>query len=188
MEEIWKDVEGYRGYYQISSHGRFRSRMPLGGWAFRSQKRKWTILSAPVNTVGYRTVQMVKPWLGSRVVEWGMLHRLVANAFIGKIRTRMTVNHKDGNKLNNNLSNLEILSQAQNNEHAKISGLCNAYGESHYLAKLSEDQVMYIRAADCKKRGSVVALARKFSVSHATINHIRNNTVWKRMRTPQEKR
>lgn len=106
MEEIWKDIPGYEGLYQVSNKGRVYG-----------IKRK-NILAAAPNEKGYMYVVLCK---NNRMKSY-RVHRLVMTAFIGNVKN-MDVNHIDGDKKNNALSNLEYLTHYDNMQHAKLSGL-----------------------------------------------------------------
>lgn len=111
--EIWKDVKGYEGSYEISNFGRVRSHIKIGVPTYY----KTPILSTP----GYYTVTLSKN--GKTTFSIGV-HRLVAEAFIENTDpTKTEVNHKDGNKLNNYYKNLEWVTRKENNEHAIKTGL-----------------------------------------------------------------
>lgn len=105
MTEIWKDIEGYEGLYQISNLGRVKS-------------LKWNkerILKPFLDTSKYMRVK-----LSSNLKEKNFLvHRLVACAFIVD-GVDDFVNHVDGNKLNNNLLNLEWVNKSENVHHHKL--------------------------------------------------------------------
>ena len=99
--EIWKDIEGFEGKYQISSFGNVRSvdRVDSIGRFKESANRK---ISAEKD--GYSYITLIGD--NSKTKSF-FIHRLVAIAFIGKPDDILQVNHIDGNKNNNNLSNLE---------------------------------------------------------------------------------
>lgn len=117
-KEIWKDVVGYNGVYEISNLGHIRSTdrviMRKGSPSKLSGKRLKTHL-----VQGYETVTLHKN--GKRKPEY--IHRLVLIAFGERVPGKNTVNHIDGNKLNNKIDNLEWCTIAENNAHAIRMGL-----------------------------------------------------------------
>lgn len=107
--EIWKDIEGYDGEYQISNYGRVRS--------FKNKNIK--ILKEYLTPSNYRFVKLYKD--GKQ--KGHLLHRLVAQAFISNPDNKPFVNHIDGNQLNCSISNLEWCSHQENVQHAYKTGL-----------------------------------------------------------------
>lgn len=119
MEE-WKDVEGYEGLYQVSNEGRVKSlekRVP--GKCGCSQVKRERILKVTVNSGGYPHCDVYKNGKHETV----SVHRLVADAFISNPDNLPCVNHKDGDKTNNNVSNLEWVTYKENTAHAVSTGL-----------------------------------------------------------------
>lgn len=108
MIEIWKDIDGYEGEYQVSNLGRVKS-----------NKSNGHILTPFDNGYGYLTVKLSKHCK----VKKHKVHRLVAIAFLDNPNHQTDVNHKDGNKHNNNKSNLEWCSRSHNLRHAYGTGL-----------------------------------------------------------------
>lgn len=111
-----------------------------------------------------------------------LVHRLVAEAFIPNPENLPCVNHKDGNKLNNSVDNLEWCSYSQNNKHAFDVGLRSAKGEDNGYAKLTESQVKEIRESYIKGKhteNNSNGLAKKYGVSPKTILDIVNYKNWK---------
>ncbi len=104
MEEIWKDIQGYKGMYQVSNTGKVKSmnyrRSGLPG-----------IIVPGDNGSGYQFVNIRDA--GKRY-RYHYVHRLVWEAFVGPIPEGMQINHKDENKLNNSIDNLEIVTPKQN--------------------------------------------------------------------------
>lgn len=102
---IWKGIEGYEGYYQISSHGQVRSldRMVMSGGFPRHIKGK--ILAQTTDRDGYKHLRLRK---NGREKSF-FVHRLVAGAFVLNFNSDedVQVNHKDEDKANNHYSNLE---------------------------------------------------------------------------------
>lgn len=105
------------------------------------------------------------------------VHSLVSEVYLGEKPNGKYVNHKDGNKLNNEIENLEYITQSENIKHAIKMGLIKPVkGEQHASAKLSESDVLFIRSQDEKP---LRMLAMKFNVCDATISMIRNRITWK---------
>lgn len=103
--EIWKDIKGYEDFYEVSSYGNVRN------------KKTNTILKGDTNSVGYRRVTLYVP-----VKKRFFIHRLVALTFMGEFAD-LVINHKDGNKTNNHLYNLEWVTRSENDLHAFKLGL-----------------------------------------------------------------
>ena len=155
MREIWKDIEGYQGYYQISNYGRVKSldRFRKNGSSGYIHKEK--ILKQSLTTTGYLKVELcINKFRKSMKV-----HRLVAKAFIDNPENKPDVNHKDGNPLNNHLSNLEWCTERENINHAINLGLKKTF-------KIERDALydLYVnRKLNPREIGSL------YSVSHSTI-------------------
>lgn len=101
MEEIWKDIKGYEGMYQVSNLGRVK-RVTTG-----------RILKSGKNRGGYLYVNLCK----QRVVSNKRIHRLVAEAFIPNPQNKPQVNHVDEDKTNNRVDNFEWVTATENNNH-----------------------------------------------------------------------
>lgn len=111
MEEIWKAIKGYEGFYQVSNLGNVRSiDRDIVGKDGILQKRKGAIMQKTIINSGYYSVGLRKD--GKRKRE--LIHRIVATAFIPNPNGLMFVNHKDEDKLNNCSSNLEWCSPKYN--------------------------------------------------------------------------
>lgn len=108
MEEIWKDIEGYEGLYQVSNFGRVKS---LGRFKKNNQIKE-KILKPRINSSGYKQVSLYNKFQKTYSV-----HRLVAKAFIPNPDNLPQVNHKDENKLNNHVNNLEWCNSKYNNNY-----------------------------------------------------------------------
>lgn len=114
-KEIWKDIEGFEGLYQISNLGRVKSLTYSNQY---TTLKKEKIIKQQVNHKGYKCVS-----IGYKPRKTITIHRLVAKAFICNPNNFSQVNHKDGNKQNNSLENLEWCDNDFNMNHAKINGL-----------------------------------------------------------------
>jgi hypothetical protein len=110
MEE-WKDIEGYEGLYQISNLGRVKS-LPRNDKFYKRAEE--IILKTFKCGSGYQEVILHK----DRKRKPKLIHRLVAEAFILNQKNRREVNHKDGNKANNTVSNLEWVTPSENQRHS----------------------------------------------------------------------
>lgn len=109
-EEIWKDIPGYEGYYQVSNFGRVK-RLPRHK---ASDKREThNNIRKPKMDRGYCNVNLSK----DNKVRWVGIHRLVALAFIPNPENLPCVNHKDENPSNNFVGNLEWCTYAYNNSY-----------------------------------------------------------------------
>lgn len=112
QNEIWKDIEGYVGLYQVSNLGRIKS------LANRSNHKDEVILK-PATVQGYKKVNLYKNSNGKIYP----VHRLVATAFISNEFNKEEVNHIDGNKNNNCVENLEWNTKKENQIHCVKTGL-----------------------------------------------------------------
>jgi len=160
-EERWKPVLGYEFLYDVSSLGRVRSlygRLPDGA------------VMKDRDSLGYRRVSLRRDGKYKDI----MVHRLVANAFLGA-KENMEVNHIDGDKSNNRLSNLEWTTHVANMEHAIINGLSNTRGESSGNSKLKDIQVLEILAS----RDTIGEIAKKYGMSVNAIGNIRTGKTWR---------
>lgn len=169
MDEIWLPVVGYEGLYEISSHGRVRSN-------HESQRRTSPFLK-DANIRGYRMVMLCKG-NGSKPKS-ALIHRLVALAFLGEPPPvkRPTVNHKNMDKADNRVENLEWLSHADNNRHAQPT-IKHCKGIDKPSNKLSEAQVREIRFRYAYGGVTMQELADEFSVSNPTIHNIIHRKKW----------
>lgn len=133
INEEWKTVEGYEGYYEVSNLGRVRSldRRIMRSNGMKQSFKGRTLKPGKVKN-GYLTVALLK----KGVQKTHLIHVLVAKAFLSPYGE--CVNHKDGNKTNNNVLNLEWCTNSGNVLHAYRTGLRkrqHRYGESNSNAK-----------------------------------------------------
>jgi len=129
MKEIWNNALGFEGLYQVSNLGKVRT-VKRDYFSGRHHTVKKTIENAPlyhrVNRSGYIDVNLRK---GKKRRPY-TVHRLVYEAFNGAVPNGLVINHKDLNKMNNNLSNLEAITSRENNIHylKSIQMKCNSIG------------------------------------------------------------
>ncbi len=117
MEEIWKDIEGYKGLYQVSNLGRVKS---IARLEYNKNGRplpiKERFLRPRSNGVGYVMVTLCK----NKVQERRLIHRLVAFAFLDNPNGKKMVNHINGMPLDNTLTNLEWVTMRENVSHGLL--------------------------------------------------------------------
>lgn len=141
MEEIWKDIEGYEGRYQVSNYGRVKSlefERPTKCNATRITKEK--ILSKRLDSKGYSFVMLYDGAPNNKAKSY-KVHRLVASAFISNKDNKPQVNHKDLNKSNNLVDNLEWVTQSENIQHALRNGAMRpTYGKrpEYWRSRIAE--------------------------------------------------
>lgn len=173
--EIWKDIEGYKGYYQVSNLGRVRSLDRVTQRTYgraSSQRSRGRILRGSIGNHGYPAVSLYKD--GKRKEK--TIHRLMAIEFIPNPTNKPFINHKDGIKTNNRLDNFEWCDCLYNNQHAKENNL-NAKGERMGSAKLKNEQVLELRKLFNVKTDNEIAKA--YGVTSGTISNIRCQRTWK---------
>ena len=107
--EIWKDVVGYEGYYQVSNKGSVRSLERIDNIGRKHRGRTLRLL----NHNGYRYIRLSK----NGVTKTYIVHRLVAEAFIPNPKGLLEINHIDEDKINNNIENLEWCTRKHNVNH-----------------------------------------------------------------------
>ena len=120
MQEIWKDIEGFENLYQVSNLGRVKSLSHIVEKSDGSiQTYKEKVLHLGSMTSGYNFAGLTK----NKICKNYSVHRLVAKTFIPNPNNYKDVNHKDGNKKNNRIDNLEWCSRSYNLKHALDIGL-----------------------------------------------------------------
>lgn len=150
--EAWQDIPGFQDY-QASDLGRVRSH----------KSGEWRLLRAtPHSKTGYLAVSLR---VNGRYITRSV-HRLVAATFFGEAEGR-DVNHKNGDKHDNRLANLEYLTRGDNHRHAYRTRLRQPVGK-----KLTDEEVRLI--AELKGEVAQQQLADRFGVSRSTIGFIHN--------------
>lgn len=148
--EVWRDVKGYEGLYQVSNRGRIRSldRISIDKNSF--PKNLKGRLKTPSESNGYYSLPL---YSGRDNYRNFLVHRLVAEAFVENPdpSTKTQVNHIDGNTRNNNASNLEWVTPSENIQHAHKLGLFDKEGATRNYKKMGE-------LSGLKRRRSVLCL------------------------------
>ena len=141
MQEIWKDIEGFEGLYQISNLGRVKSveryRKSRGGCLCPVHE----IIKAFKEYKGYYSVGLCK----DHKVYWKSVHRLVAIAFIPNPNNYPVINHKDENTHNNRVENLEWCTLSYNTRYSM-------YKVSH---KVEYNGIVYPSIRECSRQTSI---------------------------------
>lgn len=160
-----KDVKGYEDLFAITKDGKL--------WSKRTNR----FLKQTISKTGYYTVATK---IGGRggVTKCFKIHRLVCEAYNDNPDNKPFVNHKDGNKLNNHISNLEWCTSSENNKHSYDTKLRDIKsGIDVFNSKLSREQIEEIRSLYipyCRVFGAR-SLSEKYDVSHETIHRVVNN-------------
>jgi hypothetical protein len=170
--EKWAPIKRYKTRYHISTFGRIKSlkrKVKRRSGTYHVQKA--IIKKNRLNNSGYETVYLAV----KKNYRHYMVHVLVAEHFLKKRPSkRHQVNHMDGSKRNNHLSNLEWVTASQNLSHALRTGLKDQNGERHPSAKLNNKKVMAI----FKSTESGSELAKKYRISSSMVSCIRSGKNW----------
>lgn len=171
IEEVWKDVDRF---HQISNFGRFRSLDHYSGSGGKQNKlRFWPgeILNPSISNTGYYKVTVYEPRKSC------FIHRLVSQSFIPNPENKSQVNHKDGNKLNNHVSNLEWCDNLENLQHSWTK-----LGHTNQIKKTNIMNPMFIKIIHETwakfGRGSQTKMAKYFNTDSGHISDILSGKRW----------
>lgn len=166
--KIKRDISGFEGLYYVTPYGEVFSygREYVTGEYNITIKMEEHRMAAPKNQGGYLHLNLSKK--GKRYDK--KVHALVAMAYIPNPFKKRTVNHKDGNKLNNYVGNLEWNTHSENLTHAYKNNLRKACcGINHPKAKLNNDQVLEIKSSKL----SWLKLSKIYNISKPVIGRIK---------------
>ena len=165
--EIWKDVSGYEEIYRVSNLGRAKS--------FHYDARNGQVLKTQNGT--YPQVTLCRG--GNR--EQVNMHCLVSRAFLGPAPSPdHEINHKNGNKYDNHIENLEWVTRSENEKHAyRILGKEVPRGEAHKSSKLTRYDVQRIRILYTTGQYSHRKLGKMFRINHRAIGRIIRRERWR---------
>lgn len=158
----------FEGHYEVSSYGRVRSVKNI------TNSKSGALLFIGSDVHGYPHVSLHK---NNR--RYGRaVHRIVAEAFLGRRPPGSEVNHKDGVKANSVLENIEYVSHGRNSSHAYETGL-NRSGEQHERSTITADTARAIRAAYEAREGGYKNLGKRFGVSWNLVRKIVKYYSWR---------
>lgn len=171
--EVWLPVPGSDGVYEVSSLGRVRR--SVGG---SNRTYPGRIVKSSDHRSGYKYVRIN---FGGKKHSC-RIHTLVALAFLGPKPEGLQVNHKDGVKSNNSVTNLEYMTCSENIKHSYSIGIRQphlGYGEKHINAKLTQAQVVEMRRLWSTGEYSKSKIARMFSVHCSTASDAIEGRTWR---------
>jgi len=169
--EVWKDIEGFEGRYQVSTFGNVKSLA-----RFRNGKNgslvpiRESLMTPKVTRHGYATVHL----RADDVSAQPSVHRLVAKAFIQNPENKPTVNHIDGVKLNNHVSNLEWATQSEQAVHSSETGLQKNPGQKRF----SKEYIARVKQYYDENHISIYELSKLFNMSERTAGRCVNSKAY----------
>lgn len=178
--ETWRAVVGWTGVYEVSSGGAVRSvdrRLPVINRFGKTEMRfhRGKQLTPSKSKKGYLMVSLTRP---GPVREYAYVHHIVADAFLGPCPAGLEICHDDGTRDNNADTNLYYGTRSVNALDRHRHGTMNqAFGEAHSFHKLTESDVLWIRA----HAGSMSQrdLGEMFGVAHSVIGSVQRGTAWR---------
>lgn len=162
MKELWKDVVGYEDYFQISNLGRVFSKRTNKILKFSSAGEYLTI-STKIGGKKGKSVNL-------------KVHRMVAIAFVENADNKPMVNHIDGNKKNNNASNLEWTTNAENIQHAVENDLIKIKNNK---SNMSMEKARLIRRIKAENKITAKQIAEDMNICYHTVKLVLRNETWK---------
>lgn len=168
-KEVWKKIKSFHNY-QVSNYGNIRRKLKTNSFHY---------LKPQISNFGYNIIGLRK----NNKFYHIFVHRIVLSVFSnsGKItyKNRLQVNHKDGNKLNNHISNLEWVTSSENRKHALNLGLAKiTVGEQCSWSKLTNKSVKKLRKIYSKGNISMKKLGEKFGITNETVHGIIHKRYW----------
>jgi hypothetical protein len=184
MIEEWRPVEGWEGFYEVSSLARVR-RLPREVRTcgikriFTVRICRGGVVKMSTDKAGYYRADLYN---GERRKN-SLVHRLFAVAFIPNPDAKPCINHIDGDKKNNSADNLEWCTHIENMQHAFATGLTKTFdvlsGDESPNSKLNSKQVVEIKER-LKSGEAIASIFKSYPIkSKSTIAHIRDGHTWK---------
>lgn len=179
MEEVWKDIEGYEGLYQVSNLGRIKSVKRIVNCKNEAKLSiKEKILIQAKGTRGYKFVRLSKNNKSKTI----RVHKIVAKAFIPNKNNGKVINHLDCNVENNCVSNLEWCTQSENVKYSWKLGRCEISRKA--LLENSKNRRKKINQYDLNGKfiqqySSMIEASRKFNIKYQNISDCCRNIIKK---------
>lgn len=170
--ETWRPIPGFEGFWSASSEGRIRRDYEI---AISNGLPRGAGYIKKLPTDGRYQITRLSRGDGKMVCR--RVHILVALAFLGPKPTPLHhVNHKNGDKLDNRVVNLEYATRRENEDHA-VAHQLHPWGERHAAHKLTAEQVYAIRAS--REKQSV--LTARYGISRTTVQAIKHRRTWRHL-------
>lgn len=163
MEEIWVDIRGYEGLYQVSNLGRVKS-LPRR----TNNQHCYGLIMKQHNSYNYLKIQLKK----NNKYKWFFVHRLVAMAFLDNYNENLQVNHINGIKSDNKVENLEMVTASENQLHSyrvlkNIPSMKNRFGKNHvHATKINQYD---LNNNFIKQWGSIVDASKTLNINATCI-------------------
>ena len=167
-QEEWRPVVGWEGWYDVSSLGRVRRVRPAPG------TQAGRVMKLVRGRGDYPTACLCRHSAQQTVY----VHHLVAAAFLGPRPEGKEINHRDRDRWNACVQNLEYVTASENQRHARALGFGRALGERNAEAKLTVEAVRAIRASSETQR----TLALRYGVSQGVVSMARRGVTWGHVR------
>lgn len=169
--EIWKKIKDFDNY-EVSNLGNVKRLESIVFQSGRYNNYKGRILKQENVKGGYKRVSLSK----NNIIKRFQVHRLVAISFIDNKNNKPCVNHIDGNKSNNNASNLEWVTYSENEKHSY-----NFLGKINMNRKLSNEDIIFIKCnCNMGKNSNIKEIASKYNVNVTTIYNVLKNKYYVR--------
>jgi hypothetical protein len=162
MKREWKNIEDYEKRYAVSNEGYVKSFI------------RYKLLKPFKNKKGYLCVTLCEFYNK----EYRRVHRLVAEAFLPNPKNKPEINHKDGNKENNRVDNLEWVTCSENMKHRRNKLGINLSGSKNGSAKLTEHEVRIIKYSNLPFR----KLSKIFNIHESHVYRIKQGFKWSHIR------
>lgn len=171
---MFKEIKGWESTHLINEYGVVMVKERLVGGKVGTKRKLYSHVLKWNYQKGYPTVAL---YVGGRLKRY-LVHRLVYLSHVGEIPKLMQINHKDGVKDNNHISNLEVVTPKENTAHAWREGLTKKYlGEKCSTSKLKDEDILKIRKLS-KSGVSQSKIAHLYKMHQTNIHYILSGKTW----------